>query len=87
MNIKEIEEASGLTRANIRFYEKENLLAPKRRDNGYRDYSEEDLQSLKKIRLFRELGITIDEIRAVINDPELLEEILAKRIEDRKSVV
>lgn len=81
MNIKEIEEASGLTRANIRFYEKENLLAPKRRDNGYRDYSEEDLQSLKKIRLFRELGITIDEIRAVINDPELLEEILAKRIE------
>jgi len=82
MNIKEVEESTGLTRANIRFYEKEGLLSPKRRDNGYRDYDGEDVHCLKKIRLLRELGITIDEIRTLIDEPDRLESILSKRIED-----
>ncbi len=30
MTIKEIEELSGMTRANIRFYEKEGLIKPQR---------------------------------------------------------
>ena len=38
MTIKEMETRSGLTRANIRFYEAEGLLTPQRRPNGYRDY-------------------------------------------------
>ena len=37
MTIREIEERSGMTRANIRFYEQEGLLSPVRRENGYRD--------------------------------------------------
>ena len=39
MTIKEIEERTGMDRANIRFYEKEGLLAPERLANGYRDYT------------------------------------------------
>ena len=38
MTIKELETRTGMERANIRFYEKEGLLSPKRLDNGYRDY-------------------------------------------------
>ena len=64
MNIKEIEQRSGMTRANVRFYEQEGLLAPRRLDNGYRDYSEEDLQQLHRIHLLRTLGLSLDEIRA-----------------------
>ena len=52
MTIKEIENLSGMTRANIRFYETEGLLRPARNSNGYRNYSEEDLNTLRKIRLF-----------------------------------
>ena len=63
MNIKEIEERSGLTRANIRYYEQEGLLAPARRENKYRDYSEEDLETLLRIALLRNLGFSLDEIR------------------------
>ena len=63
MNIKEIEERSGLTRANIRYYEQEGLLAPARRENKYRDYSEEDLETLLRIALLRSLGFSLDEIR------------------------
>ena len=36
MTIKELEEAVGMTRANIRFYEQEGLLSPARSANGYR---------------------------------------------------
>ena len=63
MNIKEIEERSGLTRANIRYYEQEGLLSPVRRENKYRDYSEEDLETLLRIALLRSLGFSLEEIR------------------------
>ena len=43
MTIREIEALSGMTRANIRFYESEGLLTPSRAENGYRDYSQSDL--------------------------------------------
>ena len=65
MNIKEIEAQSGMTRANIRFYEQEGLLSPQRQDNGYRDYSDADLETLQRIRLLRTLGLGIEEIRAL----------------------
>ena len=60
MNIKEIEERSGLTRANIRYYEQEGLLAPARRENKYRDYSEEDLETL--VRQFSPEVMAIEEL-------------------------
>ena len=63
MNIKEIEERSGLSRANIRYYEQEGLIAPVRRENKYRDYSEEDLETLLRIALLRSLGFSLEEIR------------------------
>lgn len=63
MTIKEIEERSGLTRANIRYYEQEGLIAPVRRENKYRDYSEEDLETLLRVALLRSLGFSLEEIR------------------------
>lgn len=80
MNIKEIEARSGLARANIRYYEKEGLLNPARRENGYRDYSEEDLKLLEKIRLMRELGISLEEIRELEKTPDSLSAIIEQRI-------
>ena len=50
VTIKEVEEQTGLTRSNIRFYEKEKLIEPLRNDkNGYRDYSEKDVENIKKL--------------------------------------
>jgi len=65
MTIKEMEERSGLARANIRFYEAQGLFAPERRPNGYRDYSEEDLTTLLRVRLLRSLGVSLEDIRAI----------------------
>ena len=65
MTIKEIEEASGMQRANIRYYETEGFINPEREKNGYRNYSEADLDLLKKIKLLRSLHISLEEIKAM----------------------
>lgn len=54
----------GITKKNIRFYEEQGLLSPGRnRENGYRDYNEEDVRKLEQIKLFRKLGLPLEEIR------------------------
>ena len=48
MKIKDVEEQTGLSRSNVRFYEKEKLIEPSRNEsNGYRDYSENDVENIK----------------------------------------
>ena len=60
MKIKDVEERTGLSRSNVRFYEKEKLIEPSRNEsNGYRDYSENDVENIKKIAYLRTLGISI----------------------------
>ena len=63
MTIKELEEAVGMTRANIRFYEQEGLLSPARSANGYRDYSPEDAAALEKTKLLRRLHLDLNTLR------------------------
>ena len=55
MTIKEIETLSGLPRANIRYYESEGLITPKRAENGYREYSQADAEVLLRVKLLRAL--------------------------------
>ena len=64
MKINEVEAVVGVTRRNIRFYEKEGLLNPARNNlNGYREYSEAEVEELERIKLLRKLGVPLDEIR------------------------
>lgn len=65
MHIAQLEAALELSRSSIRFYEKEGLLTPERLDNGYRDYSEEDLETLRRIKLLRALGLPLEDIKAL----------------------
>lgn len=81
MTIKEMEGLSGMTRANIRFYESEGLLAPARSANGYRDYSENDLEILKRIKLLRSLHISLEEIKETHTGKHELLEVLNRQLE------
>lgn len=69
MNTKQIEELTGITRQNIRYYERQNLLEPVRdAENAYRDYSEEDVRRLKLIKMLRMLDMPLKEIEQVLKD-------------------
>ena len=64
LKINEVEALVGITRKNIRFYEAEGLLAPRRNsENGYRDYGGAEVQVLLQIKLLRKLGVPLEEIR------------------------
>lgn len=80
MTIKEVEERTGLARSNIRFYEKEKLIEPSRNDkNGYRDYSETDVETIKKIAYLRTLEISIEDIRHILSGKVSLIEVIEKQ--------
>ena len=58
---------SGVSAANIRYYEKEKLLKPHgRSDNSYRIYSDGDVHQLRFIRLCRALDMSLDEVRTLL---------------------
>ena len=58
---------SGVSAANIRFYEKEKLLSPHgRSDNSYRFYSAGDVHQLRFIRLCRAMDMSLDEVRTLL---------------------
>ena len=64
MKINEVESQVGITKKNIRFYEEQGLLSPRRNsENGYRDYGEHDVVVLRQIKLMRKLGVPLEEIR------------------------
>lgn len=80
MTIKEIENLSGMTRANIRFYEKEGLIKPQRDSNGYRNYSVDDLNILKRIRLLRTLHLSLDAIKSLSKNEQEMTELLIQHL-------
>ena len=56
----------GITKKNIRFYEEQGLLSPRRNsENGYRDYGPEEVAALRQIKLLRKLGVPLEEIRGM----------------------
>ena len=64
MKINEVEARVGITKKNIRFYEEQGLLTPRRNsENGYRDYGPEEVAILRRIKLLRKLGLPLEEIR------------------------
>lgn len=81
MRVNELEELLQIPRANIRYYEKEGLLHPKRSSNGYRCYSEEDVAVLKEIIIFRKLGLSLTEIRDVFEGKVSVLDALSSNIQ------
>lgn len=65
MKIKQVEELVGITKKNIRFYEEQGLLNVERAQNGYREYSMDDIKRLREIKLLRKLAVPIEEMKAV----------------------
>ena len=65
--IGEAATKSGVSAANIRFYEKDKLLSPQgRSDNSYRMYSDSDIHRLRFIRACRALDMSLGEVRTLL---------------------
>ena len=67
MNIGLASEKSGLPPKTIRYYEDIDLIKPSRANNGYRDYSDNDIHRLRFLQRSRSLGFSIEECRLLLS--------------------
>ncbi|NVJ90288.1 MAG: Cu(I)-responsive transcriptional regulator [Methylocystaceae bacterium] len=63
MNISKVSKLTGVTAKTIRYYESINLMPePARAPNGYRDYSDKDVDILKFIQSARKMGFPLKDV-------------------------
>lgn len=80
MLIREVEKLTGIKDVNIRYYEKEGLIHPTRKSNGYREYSEADVELIRQIKVLRLLDISVPEIKKVLGSEITLQEVMQNRL-------
>jgi DNA-binding transcriptional MerR regulator len=68
MLINEACKITNLTKKAIEYYIEQNLISPDMLNNGYRDFSSNDIECLRKISVLRKLGLSIGEIKTVLAD-------------------
>jgi len=67
MKILEFAQLTGLSTKTIRYYESIGILsAPRRAPNGYREYSEQDLERARFVAGIRSLDLSLDEIEEIL---------------------
>ena len=76
-----MEARCGVSKKNIRFYEEQGLLSPRRdASNGYRDYGDEELAVLRRIKLLRKLGVPIEEIRRLFAGEHTVGDVMRRQL-------
>ena len=88
MNIKKVNEQTGISADTIRYYERIGLLPRVRRNkSGVRDFSEQDIAALEFIRCFRSAGISVEsliEYMSLVKEGEGTEKARMKILEEQR---
>lgn len=90
IKIKAVMLETGLTRKALRYYDEKNLVKATKIDVGKNRawyYTEEDVTVLKRIKLYRELDISVKQIKIIINSEngeDIFNEKIVKMIAGRK---
>ncbi|MBQ1484298.1 MAG: MerR family transcriptional regulator [Firmicutes bacterium] len=83
MKINQAAELAGITSKNIRFYEDQGLIDPGRDpQNGYREYSMDDVRRLEQIKLMRRLGVSCENIRKMKEGGLTLERCMREHLRE-----
>jgi len=69
MTVTRLARACGLSRTTVLYYETMGLLKARRNSGNYRVYGPADLERLRQIRVYRDAGLTIGDIRSVLDQP------------------
>lgn len=79
-SIGEVSEKTGLTAHTLRYYEKEGILnTVNRKQNGLREYTENDIEMLKVITCLKDTGMSISKIKNYVNLCEIGNQTILER--------
>lgn len=82
MLIHEVTKRCNITKKAIQYYVEQGLVVPKILENGYSDFSENDIEILKRVSLYRSLDLSVSEIKNVLESKDFLKGILYQRTLD-----
>lgn len=80
--IGDVARMVGLSRDALRFYEKKGIINARKKDNGYRYYSEDDIYKLMYILYQRKMNTSLEEIEGLMSGGRSMES-RRKRIKQR----
>ncbi|MCL1074085.1 MerR family transcriptional regulator [Shewanella dokdonensis] len=66
MKISELSKKTNVSIRMIRYYEEKGLLQPTRTNSGYRCFNNDDIELVDKIKFFKDIGFTIEEVRPIL---------------------
>ena len=66
MRINEVVKLTGVSARTLQYYDEIGLLIPQKLDNGYRDYTEENLEKLQKRLFYRFLKFKLNDIKELL---------------------
>ena len=81
MQIKEVQEKLKISSYTLRYYEKMGLIQPYRDENGYRNYSEEDIHKIERIMFLRDINVPIEDIKDILNNKVTFQDVLESHIQ------
>lgn len=67
MRINEVAKLTGVSSRTLQYYDEIGLLIPEKLNNGYRDYSDENLDKLQKILFYRFLKFKLNDIKELLD--------------------
>lgn len=70
MLIGEVSKTAHLTRKAIEYYAEQGLVKPRTGENGYRDFSRQDAEALRKIAILRSLGLSVPQIKSFLAEKD-----------------
>ena len=84
MLLNEIIKEVGMTKRAVKYYEEKGLLIVNKDNNGYRNYTKQDVDTLKKISVYRKLGIGIKDIQKLLktDDKSILLHIYQEKLQE-----
>ena len=69
--INELSKISGISTRTLRYYDQIKLLVPPRlSSSGYRIYGDNEVELLQQILFYRELGVSLSEIKKLMSSPD-----------------
>ncbi|TCL59824.1 DNA-binding transcriptional MerR regulator [Kineothrix alysoides] len=79
-SVNEVSKLSGVSRRTLQYYDEIGLLPPSAvKESGYRQYDDESLRRLWSILFYKELGIPLDDIRLLLENPKEMEKELMRQ--------
>jgi len=94
--IKQTAEKTGISPDTLRYYDKEGIVSPKRYENGYRQYNDNDITSLKNVIVMKYAHFTLAEMKSMeelltcdpsTNCTELCTHILKSKITELRRAI